>query len=120
MPSGRCGRDERYAINMSVSIRLRSATQPNWRGAKEVEGNHRRMTAINRGIAMIERITKICQRTKSELISLIAASLRENAKLLPKMAATASRILSRTDDWDERNRFCVESLMRARHSFPAS
>ena len=28
IPSARCGRDEAYATNESVSVRLRSATQP--------------------------------------------------------------------------------------------
>ncbi len=56
---------------------------------------------------MIERVTKICQRTKSALISLIAASLSERARLLPKTAATASLTLSDpTDESDVRTRFC--------------
>ena len=65
---------------------------------KTSSGTTERMMAINRGIAMIERITKICQRTKFALISLIAASLSEKARLVVKMAATASLTLSPTDE----------------------
>jgi len=50
--------------------------------------------AINMGIAMSERRTKICQRTKSALISLIAASPSDSARDVARMTATASLTLS--------------------------
>jgi hypothetical protein len=58
------------------------------------------MMAINRGMAMIERVTRICQSTKFALISLIAASLSEKARLAVMMAKTASLTLSPKDELD--------------------
>jgi hypothetical protein len=92
---------------MSISIKLRSATQPKWRGTKDVGPNRKKMMAINRGIAMIERVTKICQITKSALIDLTAASPREKARLLAKMAATASLTLSASDVAEACRRFRI-------------
>jgi hypothetical protein len=95
-----CGRDEAYATNVSVNIRLRSATQPKWRGAKDVEPNRRSMMAINRGMAMIERVTNICHRTNFALISFMPASPSEKARLAVMMAETASLTLSPKDELD--------------------
>jgi hypothetical protein len=92
---------------MSVSIKLRSATQPKWRGTNDVEPNSRTTTPISGGMAMIDRTTKICHSTKSELIDLTAASPSEKARLPAKMEATASLTLSATDESDARNRFRI-------------
>jgi hypothetical protein len=65
------------------------------------------MTAINMGIAMIERTTKICERTKPALISLIAASPSESARSVARMTPTASVTLSPPDESNARRRFCI-------------